>query len=205
MRRLGSPNTMMCLLEMMGRDAMPDYRTSLRWLIGSALGAIVASFLIGLLGMLTKVLLTGNGVAYFASVAGAILAIAVAGPGCWWTLAIVFRAVAKRNAASQRRLSYAQAGLIWGLAHSLLAILLCGLEVIGSLTRSAYVISLLTGTAVTSAMIYLPPAPDHAFILLAPAVAGWVAGLIFGRINRNRPVKIPAAGVRAAGTVSGAV
>jgi hypothetical protein len=165
---------------------MFGYRAALRRLIGSALGAIVAAFLIGLLGMLTKVLFTGNGVAYFASVAAAVLAILVAGPGCWVTLALAFWIVAKRNAGSQRQLAYSRAGLLWGIAHSLLAILLCGLQMIGSLAGGAYLVSLLTGTAVTAAMIYLPPAPDHLFILLAPVFAGWLAGLIFGRINRER-------------------
>jgi hypothetical protein len=169
---------------------MSEYPTTTRWLLGSALGAIIAAFLIGLLGMLTKVLLTGNGVAYFASVAGAILAILVAGPGCWLTLAIVFRVVAQRNAISRRPLPYARAGGLWGIAHSLLAVLLCGLQMISPLTSGAYLISLLTGTAVTSAMIYLPPALDGIVILLVPVFAGWLAGLIFGRINRRRPENI---------------
>jgi hypothetical protein len=173
-------------IENLQRTAMANHLSIPRWLIGSALGAIVAAFLIGLLGMLTKVILTGNAVAYFASIAGAILSIAVAGPGCWLTLAIVFRLVAKRNLTAERPITYARAGILWGLAHSIFAILLCALMMAGSLTSLAYAASLLTGTAVTAAMIYLPPAPDHVFILAVPVGAGWIAGLIFGSMNRNR-------------------
>jgi hypothetical protein len=164
---------------------MSERLGTMRWLATSALGAIVASFLIGLLGMFTKVLLTGNGVAYFASVAAAILAIGVAGPGCWLTLAIVFRAVAKRT-TSTRRPSYATAGLLWGVAQALLAIVLTALQMVPVLASAAYVVSIVTGTVLTAAMIYLPPAPDHFFILLSPVVGGWLAGVIFGRIGRNR-------------------
>jgi hypothetical protein len=184
---------------------MTEYPTTVRWLLGSALAAVAAAFLIGLLGMLTKVLLTGNGVAYFASVAGAILAVIVAGPGCWLTLAILFRVVAKHNATSQQWLAYSRAGLLWGIAHSLLAILLCGAQMLAPLTAGAYAIALLTGTAVTSAMIYLPPAPDHVFILLAPVFAGWVAGLIFGRVNRKRREGASSPGLRGDGAARVAV
>jgi hypothetical protein len=165
---------------------MSGFPTTMRWLIGSAVGAIVAAFLIGLFGMLTKVLFTGNGVAYFASVAGAFLAILVAGPGCWLTLAIIFRITAKRNVASAQPVTYKRVGVLWGIAHSAVAICLCGLQMIAPLASAAYGLSLLTGTAVTSAMIYLPPAWDHLIILLVPAFAGWLAGALFSRIAVRR-------------------
>jgi YVTN family beta-propeller protein len=69
--------------------------------------------------------------------------------------------------------------------HSVLALILTAFQMIPSLTTTSYVISLVTGTAVTSAMIYLPPAPDHVFILLGPVLGGWIAGLIFGSVNRG--------------------
>jgi hypothetical protein len=155
------------------------------WLVGSFLGAVQAAFLIGLLGMLTKVLLTGNGVAYFASVAAAILAIPLAGPGIWLTLAAVFRLADRRDSQAGRVTSFRKVGLLWGLGHSVVAVVLCGIQMVPVLATAGYWVSIVTGTVATAAMIYLPPAPDHIFILLSPVVAGWLAGALFGALNRT--------------------
>ena len=157
-----------------------------RWLLGSGLGAIVAAFLMGLAGMLAKVLLTGNGVAYFASVAAAILNIPLSGPGIWLTLAVVFRWAARRDSSLGRPTAFRRAGLLWGVGHGVVALILCAVQMVPALTTVGYGVSIVTGTVATAAMIYLPPAPDHLFVLLGPIVSGWLAGAIFGAINKGR-------------------
>jgi hypothetical protein len=164
-----------------------------RHLLASLLAAIAASFLIGLLGMLVKVAATGNGVAYFASVAGAILAIGVSGPGMWLTLALVFAWIDRRNAAAARPISRRTAGALWGVAHSVLAVILTALQAASGIGAAAYLLALVTGTAVTSAMVYLPPAPDHVLILLAPVLVGWLAGGLYGLVYGRGEARIQGA------------
>jgi hypothetical protein len=157
-----------------------------RWIIGSAFGAVVDAFVIGLLGMLVKVFMTGNPVAYIYSVVGGLLSVPVAVLGVWWTLALAFWLAARRNETAARRLSYGRAGLLWGVAHSLVAVALCAMQTQPALIPFGFDLSLVTGTAVTASMIYMPLAPDHLLILLGPLVAGWLAGGLFGLLNGSQ-------------------
>ena len=60
------------------------------------------------------------------------------------------------------------------------------LQGVAAISGPAYVLALISGTAITSGMIYLPLAADHLLILIGVVVIGWLVGGLYGLVYGRR-------------------